>query len=248
VHIGGAGHTDIVATAPLGIHRYSIVIDAKTTGRTRIAEGQVNFLAIDAHRKQKNAEYAAVVGPDFAGGNLIKNAEALRVNLVSTEQLISLVQMHDLTPFTLDQLKPLFEPGTLVASTTINELKSLHRKLLRRWLVMGLIMSQIAVWSARFPDSVLAQPTALFTVLLERTNETLAGLTVEEVDDALRILSSDTIGVLVHVANGSEGYVLTTTPSGARQRLEALAKLAGRRLDTDEAQPNVPLPQASPTA
>jgi Mrr N-terminal domain len=249
-HVGGSGDTDIVAEAPLGIGRYAIIIDTKTTARSKVAESQINFLAIDEHRRQRQADYSVIVAPDFAGGNLITRAASLRVSLLTTEQLATVVQLHAQAPFSLDDLRHLFEQGALVDSKNLNELRVLNEQIGRRLLLLGLVIDQIAEWSRILPDRVLAQPTALFAALLKPADERLIGLTPEEVEDALLILSSAGVGILRRAVNGAEGYVLTTSASGARRRLNALSShvtaLLGKTRDgTSLSTANVSTPTVS---
>lgn len=74
------------------------------------------------------------------------------------------------------------------------------------------------------PNLVLAQPMTLFISLMNESDERLRGLTVEEVEDALNLLSSRSIGVLRRTSHGSEGFVLIATSVGVRQRLAALVR------------------------
>jgi len=55
-----------------------------------------------------------VAGPGFAGGNLEKRAKEYDVSLLTTDELIKILEAHSKYPFTLLELKDLFaEAGYL---------------------------------------------------------------------------------------------------------------------------------------
>ena len=222
--IGGSGDTDLVAEAPLGVGRYAMVVDAKTTARGRVADAQINWPAIDDHRKRRGADFAVVVGPEFAGGNLLSRAEQFQVTLLTTQQLAALVEIHARIPFTLDELRTAFERGAKLDSAALNELRAVAGQTERSWVLLSSLIEQIDAWSRLKPDLVLAQPMTIFSSLLNTNDERMQGLTLEEVEDGLAVLSSMAVGILRRVRNGGEGFVLTTTPAGAHQRLLALAR------------------------
>ena len=72
--IGGSGRTDVLAVAPLGINRYTVVVDAKSSSRGRVSDAQIDWLSIRSHKTAERADFSCVVGPDFASGQLRKRA------------------------------------------------------------------------------------------------------------------------------------------------------------------------------
>jgi Mrr N-terminal domain len=220
--VGGAGESDVVADATTGIGRYSLVIDCRTTSKDRSAEAGINFVAIDEHRKYRNADYALVIGPDFAQDNLTATAASLQIGLLRTEHLIEVLRLHSETPLSLDELKALFERGSLIDSAAVNELKAVGHQLARRWLLLRVLVEQVATWAQLAPDKVMATPASFFGALLLSRDDRLRSLTREEIEDALSVLSSASVGILRRVGNGVDGYCLTTSVAGARQRLARL--------------------------
>ncbi len=219
-HVGGAGNTDVVADAPLGTGRYRLILDAKTTSRGAVAEAQINWPAIDEHRQQRTADYALVVGPEFAGGNLLQRAEAYTITLLTTKHLVTLVQLHQKTPFTLEELRPVF--ARRGDPTAFNELHALNHDIARRWFLLSRIVEQINLFNRLRPNLVLGQKMALFASLAGTGDKRLDGVTPEEVEDALTVLSSRAVGLLRRTSNTTDGFVLTAAPAGVRQRLNAL--------------------------
>ena len=85
--IGGAGEPDVVITADLGSKSYSAVVDAKASSGKTIAQSQIDFDSIQEHRAKMKADYMAVVGIGFAGGNVATRAKEKGVCLTLQRQL-----------------------------------------------------------------------------------------------------------------------------------------------------------------
>lgn len=219
--IGGPGQTDVLLTAALGLKRYSVVVDAKSTARGRVAEAQINWLSIRSHRDDQRADYACIVGPDFARGDLQQRAEEFRVSLLATEELEQIVAMHSAAPFTLSELRAVFESVPLGRAALPN-LRAAASDRERRMSLPWRILEQIDAFNRMQPDLVLAKPDTLLASVLARGETALLGTTLEDVRKALLLL--ETIGVLSAV-NGS-GYTSETSRDGARQALTAFVALA----------------------
>lgn len=106
--IGGKGDTDVLLTANIGKESYKVDIDGKTSKRKVIQEPQINWPSLKDHKKKNNSDFVVVVGPDFAGGNLKKRAVNFEVGLLTTNELIKIIEAHSKYPFTLLELKDLF--------------------------------------------------------------------------------------------------------------------------------------------
>lgn len=228
-HVGGPGDTDLIVEAPLGIGGYSIVVDAKSTGNERVAESQINWPAIVDHRKGRRADYAVVIAASFAAGNLLRRATEFAITLVTTVQLSELLELHQVTPFGLDELRTLFVPGEI--REALAGLRDRSSRMKRRWRLLAQIIEQVQTWHRLQPTLVLAQPMTLFAVLQTTPAAGTSAITLADVEDALTLLSSSAVGVLRAVEDGS-GYVLSTTPTGARQKLLSLV----RALDAETSQ------------
>jgi len=106
--IGGKGDTDVLLTANIGQESYKIDIDGKTSKTGKISEAQINWISLEDHKKKNNSDFVVVVGPGFAGGNLVKRAVDFNVSLLTTNELIKILEAHSRYPFTLLELKDLF--------------------------------------------------------------------------------------------------------------------------------------------
>ncbi|MBD0333801.1 MAG: hypothetical protein ICV66_14235, partial [Chitinophagaceae bacterium] len=89
-------------------------MDGKTSRNEKISDAQINWLSLKDHKEKNNSNFVVVVGPGFAGGNLEKRAKEYGVSLLTTDELIKILEAHSKYPFTLLELKDLFaEAGYL---------------------------------------------------------------------------------------------------------------------------------------
>jgi ubiquinone biosynthesis protein Coq4 len=112
--IGGKGDTDVLLTANIGKQSYKVDVDGKTSKNEKISDAQINWLSLKDHKEKNNSNFVVVAGPGFAGGNLEKRAKEYDVSLLTTDELIKILEAHSKYPFTLLELKDLFaEAGYL---------------------------------------------------------------------------------------------------------------------------------------
>jgi hypothetical protein len=212
--IGGAGRTDVLLRAPLGIRRYSVVVDAKSTARVKVTDGQMDWLSIRTHREQERAQYACLVGLDFAGGQLLTRAGEFEVALLTVTELVEIVTIHGGTPLTLGEIRAIFL-STPAAKDALPQIRAAARERRRKRLLIIRLLTHIDNFNQAQPDIVLAKPETLLASILGERNHELLGTTLEDVRRALSLL--ETIGAISAV-NG-EGYVSETSTDGALQLL-----------------------------
>ena len=112
--IGGKGDTDVLLTANIGKESYKVDVDGKTSKNEKISDAQINWLSLKDHKEKNNSNFVVIAGPGFAGGNLEKRAREYDVSLLTTDELIKILEAHSKYPFTLLELKDLFaEAGYL---------------------------------------------------------------------------------------------------------------------------------------
>lgn len=184
-----------------------------------------------------------VVAPDFSGGNLLKRASDYDVALLTAASLADLLRLHRRTPFTLVDLRPLFETHGRTGEV-VEHLRQASQAMERRWGLLRELIDMIE----QLPTGVFADTQRLWLLLSFQQKENAPSQ--EAVEDALTVLSSRLVGVLKAVNDGQE-YALTMTPSTAIARLCALANLLA-----PTSMPAIPLPdprtieapQSSPAA
>lgn len=216
-HIGGSGRADVVAYAELGVDRYSVVLDAKSSGQGRVMEGQIDWVTIQEHQRHERADLSCVVGPAFAAGRLPERAGEYRTRLLTAEQLAQVVRLHAETPLNLAELRPLFSDAPDLESV-IRDLRTAASERARRARLLRRLLETIDNLNRAQPDAVLAKPDLLLGSMLAQPGEP-KGTTRTEIEAALNLLEAT--GILRR-SNG-EGYVSQTTTTGAEQILSALA-------------------------
>lgn len=122
--LGQPGKTDVLIEAPIGPEKYSAIIDGKTTSSEKVLENQINWDTITDHKEDNKSDFAAIIGPSFAGGDLTRRAQTHKILLIETDTLIEILRIHSGTPLTLLDLKSIFnqDPGLL----RLENCKDLH--------------------------------------------------------------------------------------------------------------------------
>ena len=228
--IGGAGKTDVLAVAPLGVNRYQVVLDAKSAAGGRVADGQIDWLSMRAHREHERAEHACVVGPGFAGGQLKKRADEFDTSLLTAGELAELVAAHADTPLALTDLRPVFASAPL-AGTAIPQALAAARDRARRLRLVVRLLGHVDTLNKAQPGLVLAKADTLFASVIAQPDDELQGATLDDVRGALALL--ETVGAL-RPANG-DGYVSQTSLGGALRMLSALGDAARGRAGAEAA-------------
>jgi DNA-directed RNA polymerase delta subunit len=106
--IGGSGDTDVLLTANIGQESYKVNVDGKTSKSGKIIDRQIDWLSLRDHKEKNNADFIVVVGPKFSGGNLEQRAKEYNVSLLTTEDLVKILEAHSKFPLTLLEIKDLF--------------------------------------------------------------------------------------------------------------------------------------------
>ena len=218
--VGGPGKTDVLAEAPLGVDRYRVVVDAKSTTSGRVADAQIDWLSIRGHREAERADHSLLVGPAFAGGQLKERATEFDTSLIDAAELGEILRVHAVTPISLTELRPLFESVPL-ARTRIPQIRAEAQDRARRLRLLTRLLKHMDNLNRAAPDVILAKADTLYASIVTQADEETQGTTRDDVQRALALL--ETIGA-VRQANG-DGYVSQTSVEGARQMLAALSAL-----------------------
>ncbi len=215
--IGGPGNTDVLLLAPLGVHQYTVVVDAKSTGKRHVANAQVDWLSIKKHREHLNADYACVVGPSFGGGYLVERATEFGIVLLSVDELSEILELHSQAPFALTELRLIFE-ATPLARAALPRLRAVARDRRRFQLLVERVLTLIDNFNRIQPDLIVAKPETLQALALASLDERLTGTTIDEVTRVLALLAG--AGVLTLLPAG--GFASTTSFAGALRRLGSI--------------------------
>lgn len=211
--LGGSGKTDVLATAPLGKNdSFTVAIDAKTVGSGSLGDHQVDWVTLEEHRKQHNADYSMLVGPNPSGQRLMSRAIDKSVAVLSTEQLADLCIQHAEAPLGLQDYRTLFEVGGAVDTTpTSRTAEDLGR--LRNLAVE--LCEKLAERTGAFGPLTAPQ----LMVMIDQPDKPSSE---QEIQQILDTLASPLVGAVQGTA--SPGYVLATAPRVIRQRLQQLGE------------------------
>ena len=227
-HIGGSGETDVYVEARLSQSSYSAVVDAKSTASGRVPDAQINWSVIDAHRQARGATFAAVIGPGFGGGQLLKFASQYNVVLLTTEMICELVRLHALTPFSLFELRDLFmSPG--IADGALRCLRERHVQHRRHWALASQIIQRMDGLSQVTPNGLKADNLYYYLLAVSGSKTIAEAPTQQYVADAIAFLASRAVGVLAEVPGSGGAYQLGMSTKTARERLAALARAFGQK-------------------
>lgn len=128
--LGGSGQTDVLIDAHLGDDSYRVVIDAKTTAKEAVGDGQIDWTTIDDHKTKHRADHAAIVGPAFRQGRVTERAtDGRSVALIDIERLSDVLRQHAAAPLDLAAYRNLFRTDE-GAEDVIEIGESLRRQLI----------------------------------------------------------------------------------------------------------------------
>lgn len=228
-HLGASGKPDILITGRLGSDTYSAVIEAKTCRKGGVVDlTRVNYGSIRDHREEYAADYALLVATAFAGGKVVEHAVRDKVSMLTTEALISILRRHDQFPFTLLELRRLFETPGLSdgVAAELGRIHSRHQNLLE---LAATVLRIFDALQRRLDVSDPIAGSAIHLYLLGHADqEGMAPPDRRQIDHILALLSNPVLDILMQVEGG---YVLTLAPEEAQKRLAALASLlSGERI------------------
>jgi hypothetical protein len=237
-HVGGAGQADIVLDAAISAGPYRAVVEVKSNRAGKINDAAIDWNSLQDHRKATGADHALVVAPGFSGGNLLKRADDYGVALATATSIAEVVRSHRDAPFTLVDLRALFEtPGP--TTKVVEQLQQIARSTLGRWR----LIAELVTLAEQLPSGVYADAQKLWLLLSFQQKENAPSR--EAVEDAVGILASRAVGVLRPI-NGSGEFSLTMQAETALRRIRAMA----RALSDETAAPacqEIPMPPDAPS-
>lgn len=209
--LGGSGKTDVHVKAPLGKDSsYSVTIDAKTVGAGSLGDGQVDWVTLDEHKKQHNADYSMLVGPNPSSGRLMARAGDQSVAVLSTDQLAELCLQHADAPLGLEDYRALFDTGGPVDMASISRAA---QDLTRLRDIAAELCAKLAERTGTFGPLTASQ---LIMILDQPDTPSSA----QEIQQVLNTLAAPLVGAVL--GTESEGYVLATDLRVTQQRLQLL--------------------------
>jgi hypothetical protein len=215
--LGGSGETDVLLVADLStLGAYRVVVDCKTTSGARITENHIRWISLKDHRSMHGGNYAALVGPAFAGAKLPDHAVAEGVSLINVEALGSLLKQHARIPLGLRDYEVLFSPGDV--SDSVAQIAERAEERDREASLAARIV--LAIKAAEGEEGPLDSQDLYW--LLKQQSEELGDPQRDEIERGLRALSHPGVAVLEGLEDGY-GSLGSLRTSAARLRRLARA-------------------------
>ena len=222
--IGGAGDTDVV------IHwkdsegkNITAILDGKSKSTGQVTHSDISDVAIDTHKEKNNADYVAIIGPNFSGDTIKNHARKKSIALITTDQLIAISEASRKFGLSLQELSLIFQVPN--GFSKLDELISLKQRELD---VISLVISKFC----KEQDQIGAlSPRDLFLLLRDTTESP----TLEELISIFEILSNTEIDFLkiTDKNNSPENtmYVLSDIKKSIF-RLRALSNIIEKSIDS----------------
>ncbi|MDE5778100.1 MAG: restriction endonuclease [Lachnospiraceae bacterium] len=208
--IGGSGDTDVVVKWKDEDDKYIIaIIDGKSKSGGRVSHSDISDIAIDTHKEKNNADYVAIVGPEFSDGTICTHARKKGFSLITENQLTEIARASKELGLSLQEIALVFQvPNGL---SQLEEIISTKKRELD-------IISEVV---AKFLDEQQLldglSPRDLF-LLLRNSNESPS---LDELINIFETLAREEIGILQKVdGNGS--------PENVRYMLRGVEKTINR--------------------
>lgn len=119
--ISGPGNPDVLATAAMGEKTYRVLVDSKSRASGTVQQNDVHFPVLAKQKQNASAEFVAVVGAAFAGGNLAEFAATNKVRLITAAEIRELLLAHATSAIPLDVLRVLFQGGGATDEGVLSE-------------------------------------------------------------------------------------------------------------------------------
>jgi hypothetical protein len=218
-HIGGSGQADIVASLALGEESFSVVIDAKSK-REGAYSANSGYSQIKNHQEENTSDFALIIAPSFAGGNTVKFAQEQKICLMTTQQLISLLEAHGKSPLSLYYIKSIFDGNAGLIKVSL-ETESYTRN---EGIEIALHVLQAFETYQREGGGDIPYLNAEQILVSLRTN----GLRFRKssIEDVIQLLANPLVDILKPY---DQGYILTVPAKFAGARLVAIAQNLSRK-------------------
>jgi hypothetical protein len=213
-HLGGPGRTDVLAVAQLAPgDNYRVIIDAKSTGSGIVAESSVKFDALRDHKRKHKADYAVVIGPDFAT-RLKDWAVENGVVMLQVDDLVSALKRHALNPISLRDMRDVLSR----ADAPRDEMADQYDAAERRSLLIGKILA-LAFQEAVDNDPIASGFISTENFIYALRKEVTPRPTAESVRECLDFLSSPLVSAL---EENKGRYKLADSPHNIATRLRGI--------------------------
>ena len=213
--IGGSGDTDVIVKWKDENDKCQIaIIDGKSKSGGHVSHNDISDVAIDTHKEKNNADYVAIVGPDFSGNTIRDHAKKKKFALITEKQLREIASASEKLGLSLQEIALIFQ-----VPNGFSQLEEIISSKKRQFNVISEVISRF-LSEQELLDCL--SPRDLF-LLLRNSNESPS---LDELLNIFEILSKEEIGVLKgtdeKVTPENKRYVL----KGAEKTINYLRALA----------------------
>lgn len=213
-HLGGSGNTDVLVIAPLGPgDGYRVTIDCKTTSHEAVSDAQIDWITLQEHRTQHQAEFSAVIGPAFRASRVEQRARAARVVLLDVDGIAGLCAQHAEVPLGLDVYRRIFDPSETAALEAVASIAEEER----RWLTLTAEVIRV-INELQSSEGPLVARDVYWNV----SRDLDATVSVGDIELTIAALASPAIGLLREAGGG---FISLGSLASSLQRLRRLSDL-----------------------
>ncbi len=214
-HLGKSGRTDVLLSAPQGRDdSYVTCIDAKSVGKGKLTDPQVDWPTLVEHRQKHGANYSMLVGPNPSGKRLFSRAKEHGVAVLSADDLAGLCRQHADTQLSLEAYRSLFDPGEADLSETSDAAENQRR-------LTDLTVKLLTKLASKSADAGAMNARELWLVLDDDASSVSS---VDEIHEILRTLAHPLVGAIRATGEGANPrYIPATSTEVCQLRLQTLA-------------------------
>ena len=213
--IGGPGNTDVVVRWKNDEGKViTAIIDGKSKSCGTVTHTDISDVAIETHKDNNEAEYVAIVGPNFGGDTIKNHARKKGFALITDSELIDIAKNSQMLGLSLCEISTMFKvPNGMML---LNELIA-NKK--REMDIIALVISTF-----RQEQNAMDSLSARDLYFLLRNSELSPSL--KELLSAFDILAKEEIGILTQIKKASSTENITYSIQGEKRCINHLRSLA----------------------
>lgn len=213
--IGGSGDTDVIVrwTDDEG-KNFIAIVDGKSRSSGSVSHSDISDVAIDTHKENNNANYVAIVGPEFSGDTIRNHARKKSFALITDTELIEIAKRSCALGLSLQEIALIFQVPD--GRTRLEELIAAKQRKL------DIITRVVSMFEQE--QEMLGSLSARDMFLLLRTTDVSPSL--EELLDVFETLSQNEIGILNPAKRVSSAENITYTLKNKKRTVNRLRALA----------------------
>lgn len=215
VRVGGSGDTDVVVKWKDEDDKYIVaIIDGKSKSSGQVSHSDISDIAIDTHKEKNNADYVAIVGPEFSGDTIRNHARKKGFALITESQLIDIASASKELGLSLQEIALMFQ-----VPNGLSKLEEIIAAKKRKLDIISEVISKF-LSEQELLDGI--SPRDLY-LLLRNSNESPS---LDELISVFETLNKEEIGLLQKIDGKSSPENVRYMLSGVEKTINYLRALA----------------------